>query len=111
MGAGVDTVFAPVVPTAQPFGVALKISFGTTEEPGEQHQLTVSFIGPDKRLLDASAVFTISRPINLARTAGQVSSTWCQIRMTLLTLGSPRSLPTWVRATVYGPRRPSLPLL
>jgi hypothetical protein len=58
MGAGVDTVFAPVVPTAQPFGVALKISFGTTEEPGEQHQLTVSIIGPDKRLLDASAVFT-----------------------------------------------------
>jgi hypothetical protein len=58
MGAGVDTVFAPVVPTVQPLGVALRISFGTTEEPGEQHHLTVAFIGPDSRVLDASATFT-----------------------------------------------------
>lgn len=58
MGAGVDTVFAPAVPAMQPFGVALRISFSTTEEPGEPHRLTVSFVGPDKRLLDASAAFT-----------------------------------------------------
>src|SRR5271167_2720290 len=57
MGAGVDTVFAPVVPTVQPFGVALRISFGTTEEPGEEHRFTVTFIGPDNRILDANATF------------------------------------------------------
>ena len=57
MAAGVDTVFAPVVPTVQPFGVALRISFSTTEEPGEQHNLTVAFIGPDSRVLDASVTF------------------------------------------------------
>ena len=57
MGAGVDTVIAPAVPTVQPFGVAARISFDTTEEPGEQHHLTVAFIGPDRRLLDASATF------------------------------------------------------
>jgi hypothetical protein len=57
MGAGVDTVTAPAVPTVQPFGVALRMSFGTTEEPGEEHRLTVSFIGPDNRLLDANATF------------------------------------------------------
>jgi hypothetical protein len=57
LGAGVDTVAAPAVPTVQPFGVALRISFGTTEEPGEQHRLALSFIGPDKRVLDAQAQF------------------------------------------------------
>ena len=63
MGAGVDTVFASAVPAAQPFGVALRISFGTTERPGEEHHLTVSFIGPDQPLLGASATFvTPPRP-------------------------------------------------
>ncbi len=63
MGAGVDTVFAPAVPIVQPFGVALRISFSTTEEPGEEHRLTVTFIGPDNRLLDATATFvTPPRP-------------------------------------------------
>ena len=57
MGAGVDTVFAPAVPTMQTFGVAVRISFSTTEEPGEQHRLTVTFIGPDSPVLDASATF------------------------------------------------------
>lgn len=57
MAAGVDTIFAPVVPTVQPFGVALRISFDTVEEPGEEHRLTVTFIGPDNRLLDANATF------------------------------------------------------
>ena len=57
LGAGVDTVAAPAVPSVQPFGVALRISFGTIEEPGEPHRLTLSFIGPDKRVLDARAEF------------------------------------------------------
>ena len=38
MGAGVDTVATPAVPTAQPLGVALRMSFDTTEQPGESHQ-------------------------------------------------------------------------
>src|SRR5260221_5531622 len=63
MGAGVDTIFAPVVPTVQPLGVALRISFGTTEEVGEQHRLTVTFVGPDQRVLDANTLFaTPPRP-------------------------------------------------
>jgi Family of unknown function (DUF6941) len=63
LGAGVDTVFAPVVPTVQPLGVAARISFSTTEQPGEQHQLKVSFIGPDSPVLEANARFvTPQRP-------------------------------------------------
>jgi hypothetical protein len=63
MGAGVDTVTAPAVPTVQPFGVALRISFDTTEQPGEEHHLTVSFIGPDTPILDANTEFvTPPRP-------------------------------------------------
>jgi hypothetical protein len=63
MGAGVDTVGTPAVPIVQPFGVALRLSFDTTEEPGEEHGLTVSFIGPDNRVLDANAAFiTPPRP-------------------------------------------------
>jgi hypothetical protein len=57
MGAGVDTITAREVPTVQPFGVALRISFDTTERPGEEHHLTVSFIGPDLPVLDANATF------------------------------------------------------
>jgi hypothetical protein len=57
IGAGIDTVTTPAVPTVQPFGVALRISFDTTEQPGQEHHLTVSFIGPDKRVLDANATF------------------------------------------------------
>jgi hypothetical protein len=63
MGAGVDTVGTPVVPHVQPFGIALRLSFDTTEEPGEEHHLTVSFIGPDNPVLDANAIFvTPPRP-------------------------------------------------
>jgi hypothetical protein len=62
MGAGVDTVTAPVVPTVQSFGVAIRISFDTTEVPGEQHDLLLSFIGPDNRLLDARAAFVTPPP-------------------------------------------------
>jgi hypothetical protein len=58
MGAGVDTVFTQAVPIVHPFGVAMRISFSTTEEPGEGHELVLSFVGPDKRLLDATARFT-----------------------------------------------------
>ena len=63
MGAGVNTVTTPAVPIVQPFGVALRVSFDTTEEPGDEHHLTVSFIGPDSPVLDANATFiTPPRP-------------------------------------------------
>jgi hypothetical protein len=63
MSAGVDTIATPAVPTAQPLGVALRLSFDTTEEPGENHSLKVSFFGPDKPVLDVSATFvTPPRP-------------------------------------------------
>ncbi|HEX4829587.1 MAG TPA: hypothetical protein VH478_00655 [Trebonia sp.] len=58
MGAGIDTITAPTVPTVVPLGIALKLSFDTTERPGEVHQLTVAFIGADKPVMDASATFT-----------------------------------------------------
>lgn len=57
MGAGIDTVTAPAVPTVQPFGLALRISFDTTEQSGEDHHLTVTFIGPDAPVLAANANF------------------------------------------------------
>jgi hypothetical protein len=62
MGAGVDTVVTPAVPTVQPFGVALRISFESTEAVGEEHQLRVAFIGPDQRLLDALSSFVTPPP-------------------------------------------------
>lgn len=63
MGAGVDTVGTLAVPVVQPFGIAIRLSFDTTEEAGEEHHLTVSFIGPDKRVLDGNATFfTPPRP-------------------------------------------------
>jgi hypothetical protein len=57
LGAGIDTVVAPTVPAVQPFGVALRITFDSTEEPGERHQVQLTYIGPDHRVLDATASF------------------------------------------------------
>lgn len=57
MGAGIDTVMAPTVPAAQQFGIALRITFGTTEEVGASHQIKLAFQGPDSRLLDLAAPF------------------------------------------------------
>src|SRR5258707_2594573 len=63
MAAGIDTITAPVVPTVQPLGVAVRISFGTTEEVGEEHQLSVTYVGPDQPVLKATALFlTPPRP-------------------------------------------------
>jgi hypothetical protein len=57
MGAGVDTVMARSVPAAQPFGIALRLSFDTTEPVGEQHQLTLAFQDPDQPVVDMRAQF------------------------------------------------------
>ena len=63
MGAGVDTITTPAVPTVVNLGVAARMSFDTTEQPGEEHSLKVSFIGPDQPVFDASATFhTPPRP-------------------------------------------------
>jgi hypothetical protein len=63
MGAGVDTVATAAVPTVANLGVAVRMSFDTTERPGDDHSLKVSFIGPDKPVLDVSATFvTPPRP-------------------------------------------------
>jgi len=57
MGAGIDTVVAVAVPVVQPFGIALRIRFDDADVTGEVHRVTVSFIGPDQRVLDANAEF------------------------------------------------------
>jgi Family of unknown function (DUF6941) len=63
MGAGIDTIAVPVVPTMQPLGIALRITFGTTEEAGEPHRLTLGFQSPDERVFEATAAFfTPARP-------------------------------------------------
>ena len=63
MGAGVDTVTAPVVPTVQPLGVALRLLFETDEEVGAQHYLKITFQAADgAQLLVARSVFTTPSP-------------------------------------------------
>jgi hypothetical protein len=57
MGAGVDTVATPAVPTVVNLGLAVRMSFDTTEQPGDEHTLKVTFIGPDQPVLDLSAAF------------------------------------------------------
>lgn len=57
MGAGIDTIGTPILPAVQQMGVALRLSFDTTEHAGDEHSLTVSFIGPDSPVLTASARF------------------------------------------------------
>jgi hypothetical protein len=63
MGAGVDTVFAPVVPTVQPFGIALRLTFGAEEEVGASHYLKITFQSADgEQLLVARSVFNTPPP-------------------------------------------------
>lgn len=57
MGAGIDTIALPVLPAVQPLGVAMRISFDTTEPVGEEHHLTVSFVGPDQPVMITRAAF------------------------------------------------------
>jgi hypothetical protein len=57
MGAGMDTIATPAVPTVVNLGVAVRMSFDTTERPGDEHRLKVTFVGPDQPVLDLSAAF------------------------------------------------------
>jgi hypothetical protein len=64
MGAGVDTVTAPVVPTVQPFGIALRLTFGTDEEAGASHYLKITFQSADgEQLLVARSAFNTPPPV------------------------------------------------
>lgn len=66
MGAGIDTVTTASVPTVVNLGVAVRMSFGTTEQPGHGHGLKVTFIGPDRPVVDVSATFfTPARPADV----------------------------------------------
>jgi hypothetical protein len=58
IGAGVDTVGTPIVPTVQPLGIALRLLFSSTEEAGARHRLRIAFLTADgQRLLEAGAEF------------------------------------------------------
>lgn len=57
MGAGIDTVTAPSVPTAHAVGIAARITFDTAEEPGTAHKLTITFQDDDQVLAIAHGTF------------------------------------------------------
>jgi hypothetical protein len=59
MGAGIDTITAPVVPTAQPVNLVVQLSFGSDEQPGTEHQLQVIFNGEDAQLASVRARFFV----------------------------------------------------
>ncbi|WP_084963091.1 DUF6941 family protein [Thermoactinospora rubra] len=55
LGAGVDTIHAPVVPTSHPLGLAIRITFDSTDTPGQAHRLRLEFTGEDGNLLTIRA--------------------------------------------------------
>jgi hypothetical protein len=57
MGAGIDTIQAAHLPSVQQLGVAMRISFDTADQVGQQHHVKVSFLGPDHPVLTAEATF------------------------------------------------------
>src|SRR5215472_14877614 len=63
VGAGVDTIGAPIVPTVQPLGIAMRMLFEATEEVGTQHRVLISFMTADgQKLLAANAAFATPPP-------------------------------------------------
>lgn len=57
MAAGIDTIQTAKVPHVQQIGVALRISFDSTEPAGQEHEIRVTFVGPDQPILMAGAEF------------------------------------------------------
>ena len=57
MGAGIDTISTPRVPTNQALGVAARISFDAADEVGHEHRVKISFVGPEHQVLSAEATF------------------------------------------------------
>jgi hypothetical protein len=82
VGAGIDTIVAPAIPSSQSIGIALRMTFGTTEQVGEPHHLRLMFQGPDGHLMDLGAPFvTPPQPPDIPehwRTA-----VWLALRVTL----------------------------
>jgi uncharacterized protein DUF6941 len=68
MGAGVDTIHVAHVPAVQPLGLAVRISFDAADPVGQEHQIRVSFVGPEKPVLTIGAPF--SRPPQLPDVPG-----------------------------------------
>lgn len=63
MGAGIDTVIAPSVPTAHAVGIAARIKFDATEEPGTPHKLSITFQGDDEVLASVHGTFMTPPPV------------------------------------------------
>jgi hypothetical protein len=62
MGAGIDTIQAPLVPAVQPLGVAMRFSFDAADEVGRQHGVSLSFVGPDQPVLTTNSRFVTPPP-------------------------------------------------
>jgi Family of unknown function (DUF6941) len=56
IGAGIDTIQAPRLPSVQQLGVALRISFDAADQVGEEHRIKLSFVGPEHPVLTAEAI-------------------------------------------------------
>jgi len=67
MSAGIDTIFAPMVPAMQPLGIAVRLFFDNIEEAGAEHHLSIAFQAADgARLLEAVSTFnTPPRPLSV----------------------------------------------
>jgi hypothetical protein len=60
MGAGVDTIAAPVIPSVQQLGVALRVSCDTNDEVGSTHPISIIFQTADGRqVLRGTATITV----------------------------------------------------
>lgn len=58
LGAGIDTIHTAVLPTSHSLGLAVRITFDSTDKPGEQHELKFVFNGDDEDLLTVHATLT-----------------------------------------------------
>jgi hypothetical protein len=63
MGAGIDTIQVTAVPTVGHLGVAMRISFDSSDQIGLQHEVSLSFVGPDHPVLSAVARFETPPPV------------------------------------------------
>jgi hypothetical protein len=63
MGAGIDTIQAPMVPTVQTLGVAARILFDAADEVGALHEASLSFVGSEP-VLAVTVRFMTPPPAN-----------------------------------------------
>jgi hypothetical protein len=62
LGAGIDTIAALQVPTVHQLGIALRFSFDAADQVGQQHDFTISFVGPEQRVVDVRGEFVTPPP-------------------------------------------------